>query len=160
MPSSRRPTAVGLAIVVAILAWGCAKKEAPGGGPPDLIPPRVIASLPDSGTARVAPDAQLSVTFSEGMEPRSSGEAISLAPYVEIHRRRWHHRTITLELGERLRPNQIYTMFVGNGARDRHGNPLAKGTAIVFSTGDSFPHGRIEGEIAARGFSGPGTYLW
>ena len=139
---------------------GCAKKEAPGGGPPDLVPPRVSQSVPDSGTANVSLEAPLSVTFTEDMEPRSSGEAIAVAPYVEIRRRRWHGRTISLELAERLRPDQTYTMFVGAAARDRHGNALGNGKAIVFSTGDSFPQGRIEGEIEARGFTVLGTYIW
>jgi hypothetical protein len=51
-------------------------------------------------------------------------------------------------------------VFVGTTARDRHNNDLTAGTSVVFSTGATFPAGRIEGEVEAHGFAGPGTYLW
>jgi len=158
-----KPTARALLAVAALLVpavAGCAKKAPPSGGPPDLTPPRVIATAPDSGTAAVAIDATLSLTFSEGMEPRSTSEAVSIAPRVDIRRKRWSGRTLTLELGDSLRAHQTYTLFLADGARDLHGNNLAGGTAVVFSTADSFPRGRIEGRIEARGFEPVGTALW
>lgn len=152
--------AVGVALFAALLAAGCAKKGPPSGGPPDLAPPRVVSTQPDSGAAAVALDAPLSLTFSEGMEPRSTVEAISIAPRVEIRRRRWSGRTLTLELAERLERGQTYTLFLTEGARDNHGNGLVGGAAVVFSTADTFPSGRIEGKVEARGFGGTGTALW
>jgi hypothetical protein len=49
---------------------------------------------------------------------------------------------------------------MGEGARDRHGNELRGGSAMVFSTADSFPRGRIEGKVEALGFEVSGTFLW
>ena len=77
-PAGRRiraHVAVALAALLAVLAAlsGCAKKGPPSGGPPDLDPPRVIAALPESGAAGVPRDARLTVEFSEGMEPKSTG---------------------------------------------------------------------------------------
>ena len=149
-----------LALALAGSACGCGKKGPPSGGPPDVVPPRVIASQPDSGTARVPVDARLSLSFSEGMEPRSTGDAIALAPPIEIRRLRWSGRTVTVELADSLKAGRAYTLMVGVGARDRHGNPLAHGMAVVFTTGDSFPPGRIEGRIEAKGFSAGSAYLW
>lgn len=148
------------ALALAAAATGCAKKGPPSGGPPDLTPPRVIATAPDSGTAGVPRDAVLSLTFSEGMEPRSTNEAVSLAPVVEIKRRRWSGRTLSLELAKPLEAGHTYTLFVAGGARDNHGNAMQAGSAVVFSTGDSFPRGRIEGHIDAKGFAAIGTALW
>lgn len=105
-------------------------------------------------------DARLSVTFSENMEPRSVGESIAIAPGVEMRQRRWSGRTLTVVLAESLRAAQVYTLFLGTGARDAHGNSMASGKAVVFTTGDSFPRGAIQGSIEARGFTAPGTYLW
>jgi len=149
-----------LALLALSAAAGCAKKGPPSGGPPDLTPPRVLETHPDSGRAGIARDAVLSLTFSEGMEPRSTGDAVSLAPRVEIRRRRWSGRTLSLELAEPLKARQTYTLFLAEGARDLHGNSLAGGSAVVFSTADSFPRGRIEGHVEARGFSAGGTALW
>lgn len=143
-----------------LLLAGCARKGPPSGGPPDLVPPRVVSTEPDSGEAGVALDARLSVTFSEGMEPRSTGEAVALAPRVDIHQRRWGGRQLTLVLEEPLRAKQTYTLFVGSSAHDRHGNAMGTGRTVVFSTADSFPPGVLEGRIVARGFEVAGTYLW
>jgi hypothetical protein len=145
---------------LALAAAGCAKKGPPSGGPPDLEPPRVVSAVPDSGSAHVPRRATLSVTFSEGMEPRSTGDAVALAPRVDVRQRRWSGRTMTLVLADTLAHDQTYTLFVGGGARDRHGNAMRSGATVVFTTADSFPPGRLEGEIQARGFTSTGTYLW
>jgi hypothetical protein len=152
--------AAAFAALAILPASGCARRAPPSGGPLDIEPPFVIGSSPDSGAARVPRDARLSVTFSENMEPRSSGESVAMAPGVEIRQRRWSGRTLTVVLAESLRASQVYTLFLGTGARDAHGNPMAGGKAVVFTTGDSFPRGAIQGNIEARGFPAPGTYLW
>ena len=156
----RRAAAAVLAAGLMLVAAACAKKGPPSGGPPDLVPPRIAASTPDSGAAAVPRDVRLSLTFSEGMEPRSTGDAVALAPRIEIEQRRWKGHTLTLTLADTLDRDRTYTLFVGTGARDRHGNPLAHGASITFSTADSFPPGLIEGRIEARGMSGAGIYLW
>ena len=142
------------------LATGCAKREPPSGGPPDLVPPRLLSSSPDSGSAGIAVDARLSLTFSEAMEPRSTQEAVQLAPAVGVRLRRWSGRTLSLVLEEPLKADHVYTLFVGGTARDRHGNNMTSGATIAFSTGAVFPVGRIDGEVEARGFDAQGTYLW
>ena len=157
---ARRPARVGAALALALVAISCAKKGPPSGGPPDLVPPTVVATSPDSGAARVPRVAPLSITFSESMEPRSTESALALAPRVDVRQLRWKGPTVTVVLAETLRARQSYTLFVGAGARDRHGNALQQGVAVTFSTGDSFPPGTIEGTVRARGFSVAGTYLW
>lgn len=152
----------GAPLVVALAAAlaGCAKKGPPTGGPPDLEPPRVESTSPDSGAAGVATHTTLKVVFSEGMEPRSTGEAVELAPPVEIRQRRWSGRSLTLVLKDSLRADHTYTLFVGSGARDLHGNALAEARTVVFTTAKVFPAGRLEGRIEATGFKAPGTALW
>jgi predicted small lipoprotein YifL len=161
-PRRRAPAWSVALLALAALATlaGCARKGPPSGGPPDLEPPRVSAASPDSGAAGVALDGRISITFSEGMEPRSTGEAVALAPRIEIRQRRWSSSTLTLVLDTLMAPGRTYTLFVDNTARDRHGNTMRVGKAIVFSTGDSFPAGSIAGRIEARGFPAEGTYLW
>jgi hypothetical protein len=138
----------------------CAKRGPPSGGPPDLEPPRLVSTLPDSGAAHVPVDARPSLTFSEGMEPRSTGESVSLAPPIEITRQRWKGRTMILDLAHPLAPHHTYTMIVGGQARDRHGNAFGAGATIVFSTADTFPPGVIAGKVDAHGFEPLGTSLW
>jgi hypothetical protein len=146
--------------LLAVSLGACAKRGPPSGGPPDVEPPRLIASSPDSGAARASRTGSISLEFSEGMEPRSTAEAASIAPIVEIRQRRWGGRTLTLVPAETLQANQTYTVFLGRGARDRHGNPLEGRATVVFSTADALPAGVLEGEVVARGFPASGTYLW
>jgi hypothetical protein len=146
--------------VVLMLLAGCAKKGPPTGGPPDIEPPRLIGSSPDSGTAGIPRTAVLSLAFSEGMEPRSTGDAISIVPPVELRQRRWSGNTVMLVPQDSLEVDRTYTVFLGSGARDRHGNPLAGAPTIVFTTADSLSPGTIEGRLEGRGFAAPGTYLW
>jgi hypothetical protein len=164
MRASVRGRLVGLGIVAAWLALagllGCAKKAPPSGGPPDIDPPRLASSSPESAAAGVPLDVHPTLTFSEPMEPRSTGEAIALAPRVDIRQQKWSGRTVTLVLAEPLQEHRTYTLFVGGGARDRHGNPMQVGATLVFTTSDTLPAGVIEGAIVAKGFPGAGTYLW
>lgn len=160
MPRRIRAREALAAIAAALAIGACAKKGPPSGGPPDLVPPVVLEVWPDSGASGVPRDARPALTFSEGMEPRSTGEAVSLSPPVEIRQRRWSGRTLTLVLGESLAVDRAYTLSVGHGARDRHGNPMVSGRAVVFTTGPRFPPGAISGEVEAVGFAVPGTALW
>src|SRR5262249_47793103 len=67
---------------------------------------------------------------------------------------------LTLVLGDSLRAEHTYTLFVGADARDRHGNALREGRTVPFTTSARFPPGIIEGEVVATGFTSPGTFLW
>jgi hypothetical protein len=157
MMRARRAAAVAL---VALIAAGCARKGPPSGGPPDITPPAVVATVPDTFAAGIARDSEIQITFSEGMEPRTTGDAASLAPPVEIRQRKWSGRTLILVLGDTLAANRTYTVIVAPTARDRHGNGLAGGSTFVFSTGATMPPGAIEGTLESVGFLTEGTYLW
>lgn len=158
MPSVRR--LLGSAALLLVLAAGCARKQAPSGGPPDLEPPVVLSVLPDSGATAVDRTGHMTVEFSEGMDPRSASLAVEIAPRVEVRSRRWNGRKLTLVLADSLRANQTYTLFVGTDARDQHGNSLRAGRAVPFTTALEFPAGLIAGDVLATGFPAPGTYLW
>jgi uncharacterized protein (DUF2141 family) len=148
-----------LALVPVVLA-GCAKKGPPSGGPPDIEAPRLVGAKPDSGSAHVPRDVRPSLTFSEGMEPRSTGDAVEFVPRTEIAQQRWSGSTLTLVFKDTLRSHTAYTLFLSPTARDRHGNPMAAGRTVVFTTADSLDPGVLGGQIEARGFKPQQTYLW
>jgi uncharacterized protein (DUF2141 family) len=155
----RLPVAVALLLAPVALA-GCAKKGPPSGGPPDIEPPRLVSADPDSGAAGVPRDGRPRLTFSEGMEPRSTGDAVELVPRIEIAQQRWSGSTLTLVFKDSLRAKTAYTLFLSPTARDRHGNALAAGRAVVFTTADSLDPGVLGGRLEARGFKPQQTYLW
>jgi hypothetical protein len=158
--AAARAAALAALLVAAVVGAGCAKKGPPTGGPPDLDPPRIESVLPDSGSASVPRTTTVSITFSEGMEPRGTGESVEFSPPVTIRQRRWSGRTLTLVLAESLKADHGYTMFVGGSARDRHGNNMSETRTVVFTTASKFPTGRLEGHVDAVGFRPQGTLLW
>src|SRR5262249_16198284 len=129
-----RAAACALACAMLLHAAGCARRQPPSGGPPDLEAPHVLAVFPDSGATGVDPAAHPWVELREGMDPRTAGNAVELAPKIEIKQRRWSGRKLTLVLDTLLKAEHTYTMFVGVDARDRHGNALAGGRTVPFST--------------------------
>ncbi len=156
-----RRACAALALVAASASLaGCAKKGPPSGGPPDLEPPRVVSTVPDSGAAGVSRQPQISVSFSERMEPRTSGDALEFAPPLAIAQRRWSGNTVSLVLKDSLQAEHTYTLFVGSGARDAHGNALVDARAVVFTTAATFPPGSLAGHVDAVGFGASGTSLW
>lgn len=159
-PERRAALAALLGLCGLAALAGCAKKAPPSGGPPDLEPPRIVEVSPDSGAAGVPRDARVSITFSENMEPRGTGESVEFSPPLGIRQRRWAGRTLTLVLAESLKADRAYTLFVGGNARDRHGNNLADSRTVVFTTAPVFPAGVLEGEVEATGFPAQGTLLW
>ena len=154
-----RPAAAFLWLAVLLLP-ACAKIAPPSGGPPDLEPPRVAETEPDSGASGVPLDFRPSITFTEAMEPRSTMDAVEIAPAVLIKQRKWSGRTLTLVPDQPLDSAQTYTLYVSSTARDRHGNEYGGGATVVFSTASTFPPGSIAGELTGKGFSEEGCYLW
>ena len=147
-------------VLLLALAAGCAHKEPPSGGPPDVVAPFVVSVRPDSGATAVDRSGTLTLEFSEGMDPRSTSLAVEIAPAVEVKSRRWSGRRLTLVLKDSLQADKVYTLFVGTDARDLHGNTLRSGRAVPFTTALEFPAGLIAGGVLATGFAAPGTYLW
>jgi hypothetical protein len=148
------------AAVLAVAAGGCAKRGFPSGGPPDTTAPRLLVTVPDSGVSGFPRTGALRLEFSEPMEPKSTTEAVSLAPRVRFRQTRWDGRALILVPDDSLQADQTYILSVGTGARDRHGIPLASGVTRPFSTSDSFPPGRIDGTIEARGFDAVRATVW
>jgi hypothetical protein len=158
---SVRDVKIGAVLMLALLSIaGCAKKGPPTGGPPDIEPPRLVGSSPDSGAAKVPLDSRPSLTFSEGMEPRSTTDAVEIVPRIEIEQQRWSGRTLTLVPKGEFKTNTTYTLFLSPSARDRHGNPMSAGRTVVFTTADSMNPGVLGGKLEARGFKPQQTYLW
>ena len=144
----------------AAAAAGCARPEAPSGGPPDLTPPVIAAVEPESARTAVPRSAVLKVTFSKNMDRRSVEDYVFSSPPVRFAERNWKGRTLELVPQDSLRPNTTYLAVIGTGARDVHGNPLARAGNFVFSTGPRISPGRVSGAVTAVKQSAGGLFVW
>lgn len=156
----RGPALAAAAVMAAVLAAGCARKMPPPGGRPDLDPPRVLATVPDSGAVEVPRTTVFEVAFSEPMRWGDAERWFLTGPYVPARRVSGRDRVLRFEPAESLRAGQAYTLIVGAGAADERGNPVAGPRAIPFTTGGALPPGRIRGRIEARGHRATGVFVW
>lgn len=100
--------------------------------------PRVAAVTPSDGTAGLAVDSPLAVTFNTAMDAPTTAAAISLAPAVpgtRVFRNLRNRNRFVILPGRLLDPGVHYTITVGSGARGEDNQALAAPVAARFTTG-------------------------
>ena len=135
----------------------CAKMEPPPGGAPDLAPPQLLATRPES-LARIT-DFSGNVEFrfdeviSEGGSP-SRGEGtgaldklVILSPGVRFPDVRWHRTKLTVKPGEGWKPNRVYRVELLPGVTDLRRNRSAQGKVVTFTTGAPLPDRTLQGLV-------------
>jgi len=162
--SGVRRAAAGL---VALMA--CAKIEAPPGAPPDVAPPHLIATSPES--LAVLPGFAGDVTFrfdeviSEGSSPSQgtgTGDLerlIILSPTTRPPEVRWRRDHITVRPHEGWVANRVYRVQLLPGIVDlRNNRQTDGGTVLTFTTGAARPTltltGTVQDWVAGRAAAG------
>ncbi|TFG45589.1 MAG: hypothetical protein E4H41_04670 [Gemmatimonadales bacterium] len=145
----------GALLALAIAA--CAKMEPPPGGPPDLLPPGLIATVPDS--LAVLPDFSGDVEFlfnetvSEGGSPNmglGTGDLeklIILSPSERIPKVRWKRSRVTVRPAEGWRPNTVYRVQLLPGVMDIRRNRYDSTRVVTFTTGAPLPELHLTGQV-------------
>ena len=146
-----------LAASLSLLSLACARMEPPPGGPPDVAPPQLIATVPDS--FQVLPEFDGDVEFrfdeviSEGGSPsQGSGTGdlerlVMLSPSTEVPRVRWRRNRITVRPDEGWQRDRVYRVELLPGVTDLRRNRLERGALVTFSTGAEPPRTTFEGVV-------------
>ena len=147
----------------------CAKIEAPPGAPPDLVPPRLVSTSPES--LAILPGFNGDVTFrfdeviSEGSSPSQgtgTGDLerlILLSPTTRPPDVRWRRDHITVRPHEGWLPNRVYRVQLLPGVVDlRNNRQTSGGTVVTFTTGAPKPAltltGSVQDWVAGRAATG------
>ncbi len=144
-------------LLPAALLTGCARIEPPPGGPPDVAPPALIGTTPDSaGSYPGFNDAaafRFSEVISEGSTP-SLGLGTSdlerlviLSPTTRVPEVRWKRDRITVKPREGWQPGRTYRVELLPGVMDLRRNRLDSGTVMTFTTGGPLPSGALRGTV-------------
>ena len=147
----------GTLVLLALSVTACARMEPPPGGPPDKLPPSLIATRPDSLASFADFDGAVEFTFdeviSEGGQP-SMGlgtsdleKLIILSPTENVPRVRWKRSVLTVEPKEGWRPNRVYRIELLPGITDLQRNRLDSGTVVTFTTGAPLPTVTLNGKV-------------
>lgn len=145
------------AALLALAALACAKIEPPPGGPPDLLPPGLVATVPDS--LALLPDFSGDVEFifnetvSEGGSPNmglGTGDLeklVILSPSERVPKVKWKRSRVTVSPAEGWQPNRVYRVQLLPGVMDIRRNRSDSGRVVTFTTGAPIPTHRLEGRV-------------
>jgi Big-like domain-containing protein len=143
----------------------CARIEPPPGGPPDITPPRLIATRPDSFATlrafRGVAEFQFDEVISEGGAPnRGEGtggleKLVILSPSTRVPEVSWKRTRITVRPGEGWRPNRVYRVQLLPGVTDLRNNRSEDGAVLTFTTGAPRPTNTLQGQIIDWGTGRP-----
>lgn len=131
-----------------LVLLSCANTSSPTGGEGDKIPPRLQTTEPASGTTEIKSDAEIALTFSEWIEPKSAQKGIQISPKVDsgvtISVR---GRTIKVKPNGTWQKDRTYHISTNSELFDYNQNALDSVTDMVFSTGQSLDKGMLSGTV-------------
>ena len=150
--------AVLAAAFVAALASACAKIEAPPGGPRDVAPPRLVATLPESLAVLPAFDGAVEFRFDEVISEGATASQgtgtgdlerlVILSPTTRVPEVSWRRNRITVRPREGWQPNRVYRVELLPGVLDlRNNRATGSGAVVTFTTGAPAPATTLRGRV-------------
>ena len=146
------------ALTAAVVLGGCARIEAPPGGPPDAAPPQLLATYPDSMAVLPAFDGEVEFRFdetvSEGSSPNigaGTGDLerlIILSPSANVPEVAWRRNRISVRPREGWQPGLVYRVELLPGVADLRQNRFSgPSTIVTFTTGAPAPSAFLSGRV-------------
>ena len=131
-----------------LIFFGCAAISPPPGGEEDKTPPKLLSSIPESGTYNLNGGLIVKLIFSERLDENIAKSSIRLLPFektpLELKVKK---NIIEVLLPEVLKKNQTYQLIISREILDERKNKLDKTYQLAFSTGDSISTGEISGKV-------------
>ncbi len=122
--------------------------EPPPGGPLDKVPPRLLASDPDSGSTGLGSVRTLRFTFSEKMDRQSATSWLYFFPDQRIRSTRWHGATeAEVELEADLPADTTIVVELAARLADAHKVRARHSRRFPIATGGAIPSGSIAGVL-------------
>ncbi|HSE51019.1 MAG TPA: Ig-like domain-containing protein [Gemmatimonadales bacterium] len=136
---------------------GCASIAPPPGGPADRLPPRLVATIPDTMAVLADFDDEVEFQFDEvvaeggnpnfGLGTGDLEKLIILSPDSQVPSVSWKRSRITVRPREGWRPNTVYRVELLPGVADLRGNRSVEGRSLTFSTGGPRPTTTLRGLV-------------
>ncbi|PID90499.1 MAG: hypothetical protein CSA97_02565 [Bacteroidetes bacterium] len=136
-----------LLCALAFALTDCARIVAPGGGPRDSVPPRIVRCEPIPGSTEVRPE-ELQITFDEYVKLKSPNRNIYMSPplkypVVAVVK----GRTVEIRFRDTLADSTTYNLHFGQCIVDlTEGQPM-EDFSFAFSTGPTIDSARLFGRV-------------
>ncbi|NTV98042.1 MAG: hypothetical protein HGA70_02635 [Chlorobiaceae bacterium] len=147
-----------LAILLVMLACGCASDRPPSGGTADTTPLRVLLSSPEPSEINVS-SRSIRLKFNHFFTGRQLVKAISFSPSVGPYDLSVEGKNAEIKFLEPLNSNSTYILFIDKNLKDFKGRSFSEPFSIAFSTGPSINGGTIEGNVCTGEYSPAGSAL-
>jgi hypothetical protein len=141
-----------MAVLMSALATfpGCAHVAAPPGGPPDSIPPLLIAVQPDSLAVVPGFDGEVRFEFDEPISERGIPTSAILYPLDLRPKINKGKRELKIKPREGWIENRLYHVRIEPVIQDLFNNVIREPIYHVFSTGLPIPDNEVRGTVYDR----------
>ncbi len=125
----------------------CAQPVAPGGGPKDKEPPKVLKYEPDNFSTHFSSD-RFKMEFDEFVELDNINQKVLISPPMDkMPDFKVKGKSLVVKFNEELKENTTYTIYLGDAVVDiTEKNPL-KANTYIFSTGDKVDSMSMDGTV-------------
>lgn len=147
------PKAISKFIVVftlGLIVVNCANRGRPGGGPKDILPPKIVRETPANYSTNFNGD-EIRIYFDEYIKIKNIQRQLIISPPMEtppvVTPLGSASKYIKIKILDTLAPNTTYAFNFGNSIEDNNeSNPFTY-YKYVFSTGDYIDSLKVEGRI-------------
>lgn len=143
-----------------LAVFGCAKIQAPPGGPEDKIPPKIVATVPAMGSVNVTRDVKVHVEFSEPIIKDKLAAAIYVSPRPPSEPDfGGGKKVIEINWPDSLAANTTYLITIAAKIGDQRNNKLRDPYVLAFSTGPAIDSGAVSGIVYDGDKPAPNTQV-
>jgi len=137
------------------LAVACAQQGNITGGPKDVLPPKVVSSLPENYATQFH-GKQITITFNEYFSLKDINKQLVISPPMsEKPVLKIKGKSLLINFPDSLQSDRTYTINFGDALVDlNEGNPI-KNFQFVFSTGNTIDSLQISGRVVDAADSKP-----
>ncbi|MBK5286380.1 MAG: Ig-like domain-containing protein, partial [Bacteroidia bacterium] len=134
-------------IPVAFMFFSCATQQAPGGGPKDTIPPKVVHAVPE-GYSTNFNSTNIAITFDEYFQVKNLNEQLVVSPPLSsMPEIKIKSKTLFIHFEDTLKESKTYTFNFGNAISDATENIALDNFQYVFSTGAEIDSEKVSGKV-------------
>ena len=136
-------------LIVILILFSCARKEPLTGGEKDIIPPKIIHSVPRSDSTSISDFKTLSFKFSERIERKSFEEHFYTIPFLkhkpEFTWKGWSEVEVFIK--DTLDEDITYLVKIGKGFNDLHRFPSDREYQYAITKSDKLDSLKISGKL-------------
>ena len=132
---------------VMLVAWSCANRVPPTGGPKDKKPPKLLHSVPTTGDRNFR-GRLLALEFDEYIQANKFKDQLIITPRINgSYTYKIRKRTVLIEFDSAFAPNTTYTLNFREAIVDITEKNPARDLVIAFSTGDHLDTLTLSGQV-------------